>query len=241
MGAGGERELVSSYLQKFGVEAMFPAQLIASAKLVNCGAGDKIAIQGEMPDELLLLVEGKIKVFTTMPDGKSLILSFLNPLEVIGDIEYVQRGMELMNTVEVVSPVTMIRFSYRHLDLYGLEQPGFLRFLLEIITRKFKMKNNSLSFNLLYPVEVRLASYLLSVCYDGAEESGQPTARLEAGALHDAANLIGTSYRHLNRVLLQFAEDGLIERKRSSIAVKDRTALAAIARENIYELQTGGL
>ncbi|OXM16238.1 Crp/Fnr family transcriptional regulator [Paenibacillus herberti] len=237
----GELEVISAYMRAFELESIFPGELIAKAELVKYGRGDTIMTQGEVASSLLILVEGKIKVFNTISDGKSLILSFLNPLEVIGDIEYAQRGMELMNTVEAVTPVTGIRFSYRQLDLHVQEQAPFLRFLLGIITRKFKIKNNSLSFNLLYPVEVRLASYLLSVISVASEEDGQATTRLEAGALRDAANLIGTSYRHLNRVLVQFAADGLIERKRSSIAIRDREALSALAGDNIYELSTGGI
>jgi CRP-like cAMP-binding protein len=54
-------------------------------------------------------------------------------------------------------------------------------------------------------------------------------------SIKDAANLIGTSYRHLNRVITQLCEDGLIERNRGSILVKDRNGLVKLAGDNIYE------
>ncbi|MGN7453593.1 Crp/Fnr family transcriptional regulator [Paenibacillus pasadenensis] len=232
-----EAETIRRHLLELGLGEAIPPELARRASLVTAEPGEAIVRQGGRSDSLLLLAAGKIKVYTTTPDGKSLILSFLGPPEMLGDIEYVQRGLELMNTVEAVTPATLIRIPYREADRLAADHAPFLRFLLGVITRKFQMKNNSLSFNLLYPVEVRLASYLLSVC--GAED-GRESARLEAGALRDAANLIGTSYRHLNRVLLQFARDGLIERARSSIAVRDRDALAALAQENIYEPKSGG-
>lgn len=102
-----------------------------------------------------------------------------------------------------------------------------LTFLLKGITNKFYTKSNDLSFHLLYPVEVRLASYLLSVLTGDNSSS--------ALRLTDAASLIGTSYRHINRVIQQFCEKGLIERRRGKITILDREGLLEIAERNIYE------
>lgn len=132
--------------------------------------------------------------------------------------------------VEAVSPVVMVRIPYREL---GSEHAPLLRFLLDIITRKFSLKSQFMSFNLIYPVEVRLASYLLSVSFD--ENDSGFRGRLSAKGLTDAANLIGTSYRRLNRVLRQFADEGMIERSREHIVVLDREGLRERANHNIYE------
>lgn len=139
----------------------------------------------------------------------------------------------MINTVQAVSPVYMIGVHYRWLRKYGQEHPPLLQFLLRIITRKFYIKSNFLSFNLLHPVEVRLASYLLSV---SEEESGTFVMSDPAAyQLTDVANLLGTSYRHLNRVIQKFSHEGLIERRKGSILIKDRKALMSVAGGNIYE------
>jgi CRP-like cAMP-binding protein len=87
--------------------------------------------------------------------------------------------------------------------------------------------------NRMHPVEVRLASYLLSVCFDAADSRFQ--GQLSTASLRDAANLIGTSYRHLNRVIRQFCTEGLIERSKEYILVADKEGLRALAGDNIYE------
>ena len=150
------------------------------------------------------------------------------------DIEYVQHGTEFINTVEAVSTVHMIGVHHRWLKKYASDHTPLLKFLLEVITQKFYVKSSSLSFNLLYPVEVRFASYLLSVCFE--ENETLATGRLSTAHLMDAANLIGTSYRHLNRVIQHLSKDGLIERHNGFILVKDKDGLSAIAGNNsIYE------
>lgn len=84
----------------------------------------------------------------------------------------------------------------------------------------------------MYPVEVRLASYLLSVSFDKSDSLFDGQIRI---SIKDAANLIGTSYRHLNRVIGQFCTEGLIERNKGFILVKDREGLSTLANHNIYE------
>lgn len=227
-----DRALLEHYLHIHRIESVFHEQIVPHLSLYGFDRGELVCSQGDPSQYLYVLVKGKVKVYTTSAEGKTLILSFKTPLEVVGDIEYVQ-GIDILNTIEAVSSVVMIGVHHRWLTKYGKVYPPLLQFLLHIITQKLAIKSNSLSFNLMYPVEVRLASYLLSVSFD---ESGSLFTE-EPSAIHlmDTANLIGTSYRHLNRVIRQFCKEGLIERHKGCILVKDREGLSALANHNIYE------
>ncbi|MFP5110399.1 Crp/Fnr family transcriptional regulator [Neobacillus sp. C211] len=226
-----DQEQLDAYIQTYQLESIFHEPLIPHLSLYSFEQGELICSQGEASQYLYVLVKGKVKIYTSSPEGNTLILSFKKPLEVIGDIEYV-RGIEIINTVEAVSPVWMIGIHHRWLKKYGSDHAPLLQFLLDIITRKFHLKNNSMSFNIMYPVEVRLASYLLSVSFDEADSLNKNQLSI---SIKDAANLIGTSYRHLNRVITQICAEGLIERNRGSILVKDRNGLRELAGDNIYE------
>ncbi|GAB6992370.1 Crp/Fnr family transcriptional regulator [Paenibacillus pini] len=228
-----DRELLESYLIDYHIESIFNEPLLPLLKLYSCNQGEIICSQGEPSDMLYVLVKGKTKIYTTSVEGRTLILSFKTPLELIGDIEYVH-GTDIINTVEAVSPVYMIGVHHRWLRKYGSEHAPLLQFLLKIITQKFYIKSNALSFNLMYPVEVRLASYLLSVSFD--ESDAQFKGQLRTTDLKDVANLIGTSYRHQNRIIGRFCADGLIERNKGCIVVKNREGLRAMASRNIYEI-----
>jgi len=226
-----DQEQIDQYIQAYQIESIFNEPLLPYLELYSFEQGELICSQGDPSQYLYVLVKGKIKISTTSPEGKTLILSFKTPLEVIGDVEYV-RGIDFINTVEAVSSVMMIGIHYRWLENYGKDHSPLLQFLLDIITKKFTIKSTSLSFNLMYPVEVRLASYLLSVSFD--ESDSLCNVQLSI-SIKDAANLIGTSYRHLNRVIAQFCKEGLVERNNGFILVKDREGLSAIAGHNIYE------
>lgn len=227
-----DSELLHQYLAQHDLEQVFHEPLLPLLSLYVFDPGEELCSQGARADMLYVLVKGKIKIYTTSPEGKTLVISFKNPPEVIGDIEYI-RDLNIINTVEAVSPVTVIGINGKMLKRHGDDHAPLLRFMLDIITKKFYIKSDFLSFNLMVPVEVRLASYLLSVCYDESDAGFK--GRLATSELTDTANLIGTSYRHLNRVIRKLSEEGLVERSGGYLHVRDRGLLEQLAGRNLYE------
>lgn len=225
-------EEIDEYLRSHRVATLFTNEIIPYLNLFEFEKGEQICSQGEPVEYLYILVKGKLKIFTTSEDGKTLILSFKTPIEVIGDIEYVQE-IDTINTVEAVSSVVMIGVRQTVVRRFLKDHSPFLQFLLKIITRKFYIKSQFMRHNILYPVETRLASYLVSVAYD--ENEALVNGKVSTSNLTDIANLIGTSYRHLNRVIKDFCIKGLVERKNGAIVIKDLEGLKSLAKEDLYE------
>jgi len=222
-----DRGALDDYLREHRMENVFPDKLKPHLSLHVFDEGDLICAQGEPAETLYVLVKGKIKIYNNSAEGRTLVISFKTPLEVIGDIEYIG-GTEIKNTVEAVSSVVMIGVPYPWMRKYGDDSPSMLRFLLGIMTKKFFYKTDHTSLNLMYPVEVRLASYLLSVSFDETDDGF--VGRLPVSSVTDTANLLGTSYRHLNRVIRKLAAEGWIERNKTFIVVKDREALQKLVK-----------
>lgn len=224
-----DQHQIDAYIHTYQLKNIFNKEIRSHFSLYTFERGERICDQGSPAKQLFVLVKGKVKIYTTSIEGKTLILSFKTPIELIGDIEYVHGG-SLINTVEAVSTVQLIGIPYTALRKYGGEDPALLQFLLKIITNKFYVKSNSLSFNIMHSVEVRLASYLLSVTGEGNLKEQDRRVNLM-----DTSNLIGTSYRHLNRIIKKFCEKGLIERNDGCLLVKDRKGLETLVGQNIYE------
>jgi CRP-like cAMP-binding protein len=217
---------IVSYLERYQLTHVFDVSLRKAMHIQTIAQGEALCRQGDVAHELYLLVEGKLKITHMSATGKRLVLSFKHPFDLVGDIEFGQK-IDLMNTVEAVTPVTVLRIAYADLEEAHVPHSAFLLFLHETITKTFELKSHTLSYNLLYPVEVRLASYLLSMPPD--------TDAFASKELVDAADLVGTSYRHVNRVLRQFVYDGLIRRTQHTIEIIDRDGLMERVGESIYE------
>ena len=169
---------------------------------------------------------GRLKFFAESDEGKSLIIAFSNPFAVIGDIEFMQKAPYL-NCVEAMTDVVLLKIPLTIIHQHGMQHIPFVTFVLEILTRKFYLNGKTLHFNILNGAEVRVASYILSMT--------EVDETVSVRHLRDVADLIGTSYRHLNRVISQLVDDGIIERKNKVISVLDRERLYEIAKHNIYE------
>lgn len=218
--------VITGYLEQFGLGTMFPERVKEAMRLETYASGSRLFSQGETAGTLYFLVQGKLKISMLSPEGKRLIVAFKSPFDFVGDVEYVQK-CRLINTVETVTDTTVIRLPYSVLENEMAGNAEWLQFLLESITRKFEIKSQAMNFSLLYAVDVRVASYLLAMTPD------QTT--LDSTSLVDMADLIGTSYRHLNRVLKHFEEQGWLVKKRGKITITDRSALLAQTGQNIYE------
>ncbi|AND07813.1 Crp/Fnr family transcriptional regulator [Bacillus cereus] len=188
-------------------------------------------IDDEM-DRLYFVVKGKVKVYTITSEGKKLILRFINPLAIVGDIELIQNS-KAHNVVEACSDVIAISISNTVIRNKLLHDPIFMKFLLENIANTLKISTRFTALNLLYPVEVRVASYLLSISTDS--NGNMYKGDLDTTSVTSIADFIGVSYRHVIRVLQRFYNDKLIEKSNGVIVIKDFSRMKEVAKDNIYE------
>ncbi|TDL31919.1 cyclic nucleotide-binding domain-containing protein [Jeotgalibacillus sp. S-D1] len=227
-----DKDKIEAFLSQHGLHAIFSKEAVTQAALYHFTQGEMLCSRGEVIQTMYFLVKGKVKIFTTSPEGKTLIVRFKTPLAVLGDIEYVKKT-PVFNTVEAVSDGYMIGIPFNVLRKMGENQVELLTFLVETITQKFYTESQATSFNMLYPVEVRLASYLLSLSSDG--EGSMFHEEMRTASLTEVADVIGTSYRHLNRVILKLCGEGMIRRENGSLIITDLNRLRERADGNIYE------
>lgn len=224
-------DAAARYVREFGLDGICGERMIAGMSLYAYNKGELICSAGSAMSHLYLLVRGKLKVYSVLPNGKSVLLRFYEPLGMIGDVEWAT-GYPPRCSVETLSDCLMLVISYEQLTETASHDPAWLRYMMKHIAHKLYTNSNTLSLNLMYPVENRVASYLLSVT--SGENPGVRIGEIRTPKLLEIAELIGTSYRHLNRILSQFAADGMIERRRGAIAIRDVGRLKKLAEGLLY-------
>ena len=230
MNSKAERILL--YLKKYDVLDIFSNMNVSDMDILNIRKGQLICSKGDEINDMYFLVEGKVKIYTITPDDKRLILRFQKALGIIGDVEYIQ-GTDVLHTIEASTDCELIKIPFNTVKKTMGEDARFLSFLLDVVTRRFRAKTDAATLNLLYPVEVRLASFLLSTTTD--EERSFYHEEAVGSSLKDIADMIGTSYRHLNRVIKNLCNENIISRSNGKLYVKDLNRLKDIAKNNIYE------
>ncbi|OMC68471.1 hypothetical protein BK126_11585 [Paenibacillus sp. FSL H7-0326] len=224
-------DLLMRFIQTYELDILLNTVNIHDMKLYELMHGDRVCSSGDDIDHLFFLVQGRLKVYTTMSNGKSLALRFNDPLSLIGDVELVTKN-KASTTVECVRPAILIGISYSALNQHYITQPAFLHFLLEHMCYKLTSLNRSSSVNLLYPLDKKFAGYLTSMMLDS--ETGVVLNKISSRSLNGIADLLGTSYRHLNRVVKQFTEIGILERRRGELILLDEQKLRDMAPDDLY-------
>ncbi len=213
------------------LSGLFDEKTVAAMELFAFDKGEIVCSVDDRLDHLFLLVKGKIKIYRVLPNGKSILIRFYNPLSTIGDLEMLT-DLTVRSTVESVNDTLFIGINQQALADTAYQDPAFLRFVIKHLAHKLHTFSTASSLNLLYPVETRFASYLVSITVD--ENDQAQIEEIKAAKLTEIAELLGTSYRHLNRVISQFASAGLVERSRGSLFVKDINQLKKLANGNLY-------
>lgn len=181
--------------------------------------------EGSTITDFIFVLNGKIKITQNYENGKTLLLQFIDGFSILGDIEYYLKE-DAYSSVQAITEVKAIKVSNTYIENNYKNDTNFLENILIQMGQKILHTNNKSSLNLIYPLETRLASYLLGLSIN---------RKVSIPKLSDVSAHLGTSYRHLHRVLKQFKEEKIIKKLNKEIIILNQEKLNQIGRGNIYE------
>ena len=82
--------VIENYYNELNMQDIFINDMKKHMKLLKFDKYEYLSREEEDLEYLLFFVQGKAKVFKTLPNGRNLLLAFYNPIRVIGDIEIVK-------------------------------------------------------------------------------------------------------------------------------------------------------
>ncbi len=227
-----DSKLLLSLVQKYSLTDLFEKEMSSLMALYSFTKDETISKASDILDSLYFLVSGKIGIYKVMENGKALLLRFNQPLSVIGDLEFLNK-YPVKTNVKAEKDALLIGIKFKDLYQHAYNDPKFLRFVIQNLSHKLYTFSITSSINLLCPLENRFASYLFSVNPDPGVGSLKEEIKVEK--VTELAMLLGTSYRHLLRVIQKFVTNRIIDYDRGVITVLDHNKLRGLARENIYE------
>lgn len=225
-----DRNVIDKYIDEIQIRKYFTNQDIFNHMVLKCYSKGEYIISPEgVVKDMHFMVEGRGKVYSISNNGKILLLSFYKPFSVFGDVEYIL-GKETKYIAESLGNTKFLVVDMQTIREYTKNDIVFKDFLLKSIAKKLNQSASKNMFNLLYPLENRIASYIISISFEMKADEGY----VEIFNLKDAACFLGSSYRHLIRVLDKLEADNVIKRDRKKIYILQREKLEILAEE-LYE------
>lgn len=161
--------------------------------------------------------------------GKELLLRYCQQPAIMGDIEIFADCLVESNCIAVKACEVLFVL----LELYEAHlkfDSKFNQLLLKELAYKLRTCTISSRVNALSPVSVRLAAYLCTV-----ESQSLLNQYIKTNSLDDVASLIGTTKRHLNRILKNWKEDGIIKREENRIQILNMDKIKEISENVRFE------
>lgn len=214
-----------TWIERFpGLEAL-PADvaetLVTRSRLVEVPRGTRIFGSGKAPDDLLLLLDGTVKVQQVSESGREIVLyrvdagqsCVLTTACLLAHEDYAAEGIAETDIVAVAIP----RLTFD--DLLSRSQ-AFRTFVFRAYAQRITDLFHIIDDVAFGRIDVRLAGRLLALAREG--DHVQATHALLATEL-------GTAREVVSRQLTEFQKRGWVASGRGEITLTDRAALARLA------------
>lgn len=146
------------------------------------------------------IVSGTCKITTQSENGNIMSFGFFKENDVLGEVEIFNNQNIATTTVMSVTDMVCIRIPLHISRKLAKENIKYCNFLATSLAIKLTISSNSFTQNILLPLEERLLLYL---------QQTYPN-KIFNGNLIQIAQELGTSYRHLLRVMKKLKEEEIL-------------------------------
>ena len=204
------------------------ARIGEHARLKQFARGEELFCEGDPGDALLVIVEGRVKIFKSTASGKQIILEIFGAGEPLGAVA-VYEGAQFPASALALEDTTCIRVEAR--DFFQLleQHPVLVRGLLSGLSLRIAELTRRLTELSGGRVETRFARLFLKLAEQmGREAQGgifvpMPLHRQEL------ADLTGTTIETCIRIMSRWEKDNVVHTGKEGFVILDRDEIEAVA------------
>jgi CRP/FNR family transcriptional regulator, cyclic AMP receptor protein len=185
--------------------------------------GSVIVFEDDPGDAMFVVSKGQVKVVLTGDDGREVILATLSEGEFFGEMSLIDDEPRSAHVIAMDDSDLLVlrREDFQH-RLH--ESPRIAIGLLGALCKRLRAADKKIGGLALLDVSGRVARLLIEM----ADESDGVTIR-RAITHHTISQMIGSSRETVSRSISNMVEQGWIDVTRTTITIKNRSALQAAA------------
>lgn len=164
--------------------------------------------ENETPEYLYFLFDGRAKLFLTHSNGKISLINFISAPSFIGEMELIN-AQETANSIIAITKCHLFAIRIHECNDKLLNDTVFLKHLCVFLGKKAIANTSNYSKNQSYPLQNRLASFILITSHNG----------LYTEKHTEAAEYLGVTYRHLLYVIADYVKQGILVKSASGYQI----------------------
>jgi len=208
------------------------AALVRLGTLARYPAGRLIFAKGDPGDSLMVVLEGRVKISSQAPDGREIVLNFIEPGQVLGEIALLD-GKPRTMTANAFGPVQVFLLRRKAVLAFLEEKPSVAIRLIGVLCQKLRRTTEMFEEKTLLGMAPRVARGLLRLAAEHGTRTGEGVlidlklSQFELGAF------VGVSRENFNRQLSAWRDGGIVSLRGRQIVIHAPTELQILAGEMV--------
>lgn len=208
------------YIENYTIQSFFSIDISPFIEVFEFDKGDFIIQEGNKPEYLFYMVEGRAKLYVTHKNGKVSLINFFTSPIFMGEIELLIEA-RYSKSIQTSSKSICIAIAIEPCKDQLLADAHFLRYLCIFLSNKSTAHSTKYTKHQAYPLENKLAEFILLSSHHNIYKEKHT----------EISEYFGVSYRHLLHTFSKLSETGIIEKTKTGFKILDKEKLQALADE----------
>jgi CRP/FNR family transcriptional regulator len=195
------------------------------SRYIHFGAGETVFAQEEMAGSFFNVLDGVMRLYKLLPDGRRQIVGFALPGDFLGMAASARHNL----SADAIGPVVVCRFARVSFAHFIENRPHLLRRIHELAVRELSAAQDHMVLLGRRHADEKVASFLVGWS-NRLLRIRCPSAMLPLPmSRQDVADYLGLTIETVSRTLTKFERDGLIEIVPGGVLVLDRQRAESLA------------
>lgn len=203
-----------------GLDDEAAASLRSSLTETRLDRGQVLFREGDSGDRLYVVLDGKVKLGRSSPDGRENLMAVLGPGQMFGELSLFDPGPRSL-TATAVTDVTMRSLGHDELSRWLTQHPDVARNLLAQLASRLRRTNDVVADLVFSDVPGRVAKALLDLSSRFGRQADDGVHVHHDLTQEELAQLVGASRETVNKALADFANRGWLRLEPRSVVLVD--------------------
>ena len=203
--------------------------LLPHVHAVTLRRGDRLYDEGDIDDQLYVVIEGKVKLTRTSSDGREVLVRVQGPGDMFGELAMFDPTYRTSNA-SAVTDARLAAIAHNDLRAVLTDRPAIALLLLRELAQRLRIITDANTNLIFTDVPGRVAKALLELADKFGTEQEDGTLVSHDLTQEELAQLVGASRETVNKALADFAARGWIQLSAKSVLLIDPDRLRRRAR-----------
>ena len=203
--------------------------IVPHTHVVPLRRGDRLYDEGDIDDQLYVVIEGKVKLTRTSSDGREVLVRVQGPGDMFGELAMFDPTYRTSNA-SAVTDARLAAIAHDDLRAVLADRPAIALLLLKELAQRLRIITDANTNLIFTDVPGRVAKALLELSDKFGTEQEDGMLVSHDLTQEELAQLVGASRETVNKALADFAARGWIQLSAKSVLLIDPDRLRRRAR-----------